>query len=118
MTLQHCRHQSLSLSGKEQMHSLLNLGPRQYKAWYGPTGNRNHDDERVHVCLYFLKPNQPMNAVDVEFMTRLQKWVPIVPVIGIADMVTNHQLQEQRKALEQVGALKFVGIGKVKEESK
>lgn len=46
-----------------------------------------------------------MNAVDVEFMTRLQKWVPIIPVIGIADMVTNHQLQEQRKALEQVGAL-------------
>lgn len=88
--------------GKKQIHSVFE--PRQYKAWYGPTGNRNHHDERVHVCLYFLKPNQPMNAVDVEFMTCLQKWVPIVPVIGIADMVTNHQLQEQRKALEQVGA--------------
>lgn len=102
MTLQHYRDQALSLS--ERVDSFV-VDLRQYKAWYGPSGNRNHDDERVHVCLYFLKPNQPMNAVDVEFMTRLQKWVPIIPVIGIADMVTNHQLQEQRKALEQVGAL-------------
>ena len=57
------------------------------------------------VCLYWLAPEGP-TATDVVIMSALSKLVPLVPVVGNADTLTEEhakQLVEQTQELERYG---------------
>ena len=49
--------------------------------------DRVMNDGRIHCCFYFIAPHR-IKPIDVEFMTRLQKQVPIVPILAKADTMT------------------------------
>jgi len=53
------------------------------------------DDNRVHLCLYFIAPGgHGLKALDVEFMRALHDRVNLVPVIAKADTMTAKELEQ------------------------
>ncbi|KAI8138484.1 Septin-domain-containing protein [Fennellomyces sp. T-0311] len=63
-------------------------------------------DMRVHVCLYFIRPNgHGLKPLDIEIMKRLGSRVNLIPVIAKADTLTPKDLaQFKRKILEVIEA--------------
>ncbi|KAI8867318.1 Septin [Ramicandelaber brevisporus] len=50
-------------------------------------------DNRVHACLYFIKPTgHALRAVDIEFMKRLHTKVNLIPIIAKADTLTEKEI--------------------------
>lgn len=49
-------------------------------------------DERVHVCVYFLPPNNQLSPLDVEAMREISKRVNLIPVIGRSDTLNRDEL--------------------------
>jgi len=56
----------------------------------------NLPDPRVDVALVFLSPHY-LKPGDVELMTKLAKFVPVVPIIAKADALTTAELDEYRQ---------------------
>ncbi|XP_070580873.1 septin-9-like isoform X2 [Ptychodera flava] len=63
---------------------------------------RHIPDTRVHCCLYFVAPTgHRLKPLDIEFMSRLDKCVNIVPVIAKADTLTVDERQEFKKKIKE-----------------
>lgn len=55
----------------------------------------NFPDPRVHLCLYMLCPTgRSLKAHDLVTMKALHKKVNIIPIIGKADSITPHELEQ------------------------
>ncbi|KAI9315526.1 Septin-domain-containing protein [Dichotomocladium elegans] len=63
-------------------------------------------DMRVHVCLYFIRPNgHGLKPLDIEIMKRLGSRVNLIPVIAKADTLTPKDLaQFKQRILETIDA--------------
>jgi septin family protein len=56
-------------------------------------------DPRVDVCLYFIPPHR-LKEIDVEFMSRLAKEVPLIPIIAKADSMTDGELHQFKQLVQ------------------
>ncbi|KAF7255567.1 hypothetical protein EG68_07228 [Paragonimus skrjabini miyazakii] len=57
-------------------------------------------DQRIHALIYFIAPTgHSLKQLDVEFLTRIQDKVNIIPVIAKADTLTVEECQEFKKAI-------------------
>ncbi|KAI9343778.1 Septin-type guanine nucleotide-binding (G) domain-containing protein [Zopfochytrium polystomum] len=57
-------------------------------------------DNRVHVCLYFIQPTgHALREVDIEFMRRLGPRVNIIPVVAKADSMVPQELAAFKKRI-------------------
>ncbi|GMM53218.1 septin [Starmerella bacillaris] len=55
--------------------------------------NPKFEDNRVHVCLYFLSPSpRGLNELDIETIQKLAARVNVIPVVGKADTMTDKEL--------------------------
>ncbi|KAJ6217426.1 hypothetical protein RDWZM_008583 [Blomia tropicalis] len=63
---------------------------------------RNIIDQRVHCCLYFISPTgRAMKQIDINFMEKLHRKSPIIPLIAKADSLTKNDLSKfKQKILE------------------
>ena len=60
-------------------------------------------DDRVHCCLYFLRPsNKGIDTLDVVTMKKLAKRVNLIPVIAKADLLTKDELKEFKKEIREI----------------
>ncbi|WBW75565.1 meiotic (sporulation) septin Spn6 [Schizosaccharomyces osmophilus] len=60
-------------------------------------------DNRVHVCLYFIKPvPYGMLPLDVVAMKKLSKHVNIIPVIAKADSLTKFELDSLKEKMNKI----------------
>ncbi|ORY97743.1 Septin-domain-containing protein [Syncephalastrum racemosum] len=60
-------------------------------------------DMRVHVCLYFIRPNgHGLKPLDIEIMKRLGSRVNLIPVIAKADTLTPKDLAQFKKRILEV----------------
>ncbi|KAL1927836.1 hypothetical protein VTP01DRAFT_3241 [Rhizomucor pusillus] len=60
-------------------------------------------DMRVHVCLYFIRPNgHGLKPLDIEIMKRLGSRVNLIPVIAKADTLTPKDLDQFKKKILEV----------------
>lgn len=57
-------------------------------------------DPRVDVCLYFISPHR-IKSIDVDFMTKLSKVVPVLPILAKADSMTKPELRSFRKVVRE-----------------
>ncbi|XP_077979380.1 neuronal-specific septin-3-like [Glandiceps talaboti] len=59
-------------------------------------------DTRVHCCLYFIAPTgHSLKPIDIEFMSRLDKCVNIVPIIAKADTLTLDERTAFKKKIKE-----------------
>jgi len=62
--------------------------------------NPKYLDPRVHVSLYFLDPSgQNLTEMDIEFMRTLGRSTNIIPIIGRADSLSEHEIKSFKKSL-------------------
>lgn len=64
--------------------------------------NRNprFQDTRVHLCLYFIEPTgHGLRELDINTMSRISKYVNILPVVSRADSFTPLELQAFKKSI-------------------
>jgi septin 1 family protein len=55
--------------------------------------NPRFEDTRVHACLYFIEPTgHGLRELDVQTMSKISKYVNIIPIIGRADSFTKNEL--------------------------
>ncbi|KAI9268161.1 Septin-domain-containing protein [Phascolomyces articulosus] len=60
-------------------------------------------DMRVHVCLYFIRPNgHGLKPLDIEIMKRLGSRVNLIPVIAKADTLTPKDLAQFKQRILEV----------------
>nr|XP_006825591.1 PREDICTED: septin-9-like isoform X2 [Saccoglossus kowalevskii] len=76
----------------------------QYEKYLGEeisvNRKRHIPDTRVHCCLYFIAPTgHSLKPLDLEFMSRLDKCVNIVPIISKADTLTVEERQTFKKKI-------------------
>jgi septin 7 len=75
---------------------------QQYKALeHEQNAKRVHamtkfEDPRVDVCVYFIAPHR-LKPIDVEFIKKLCKEVPVIPVLAKADSMTTDELESFRE---------------------
>ncbi|KAI9489737.1 Septin-domain-containing protein [Zychaea mexicana] len=64
---------------------------------------RGMTDMRVHVCLYFIRPNgHGLKPLDIEIMKRLGSRVNLIPVIAKADTLTPKDLAQFKQRILEV----------------
>jgi len=81
--------QSRSLRCLENEQDARRLGPMHKIA-----------DPRVDVCLYFISPHR-IKSIDVDFMAKLSKFVPVLPILAKADAMTKPELRAFRKVVQE-----------------
>lgn len=66
---------------------------QRHMAWLKVRGqmldgaSRNAQDNRIHLCLYFIAPHQ-LKTMDLSFLSECSGLVPIVPIVAKADAMT------------------------------
>lgn len=58
------------------------------------------EDGLFHCCFYFIKPHE-MSGIDVDFMTRLSPYVPIIPIMAKADSMIEEEQNEYKKCIRE-----------------
>ena len=70
-------------------------------------------DNRVHALLYFIQPTgHGLRQIDLEFMTRLNSYATVIPIIAKSDTVAENELQQYKQRI--LRDLEFHGIDIVK----
>lgn len=60
-------------------------------------------DNRVHCCLYFLRPsNKGIDTLDVVTMKKLAKRVNLIPVIAKSDLLTKEELKNFKTQVREI----------------
>ena len=66
-------------------------------------------DNRVHALLYFIQPTgHGLRHIDLEFMTRLNNYATVIPIIAKSDTVSENELQQYKQRI--LRDLEFHGI--------
>lgn len=64
--------------------------------------NPKKDDDRVHVCLYFIVPTaRGLRELDIDLMTKLSRCVNVIPVISKCDTLTQEEIRINKEAIMQ-----------------
>ncbi|GMM28443.1 septin [Martiniozyma asiatica (nom. inval.)] len=64
--------------------------------------NPRFEDTRVHVCLYFIEPTgHGLRELDVVSMSKMSKFVNVIPVIGRSDSFTKLELTNFKRNIMQ-----------------
>ena len=93
---------STSYDIRQEQDRVLDMINQCHRAYYN--AERDPDrrqplsdlaDTRIDVCLYLLPPHT-LHEVDLEFMGRLCRVVPVIPVLAKADAMTSEELAEFR----------------------
>ena len=58
------------------------------------------EDSLFHCCFYFIKPHE-MSDIDIEFMSRLSGFVPIIPIMAKADSMIEEEQNEYKKRIRE-----------------
>ncbi|KAI3388061.1 hypothetical protein SNEBB_003052 [Seison nebaliae] len=62
--------------------------------------NENFMDNRIHCCLYFIRPTgHQMKLLDRIVLKKLCQRVNVIPVIGKSDTMTKHELHEFKRII-------------------
>lgn len=86
---------------------------RRYMLQAEQPDRRNLEDNRVHVCLYFIQPsNTPLSALDLESMKEIAKRVNLIPVIGRSDTLNKEELLEFKSTINSTLAAFDIGVCK------
>ncbi|CAH8452286.1 unnamed protein product [Schistosoma haematobium] len=57
-------------------------------------------DQRIHACIYFIAPTgHSLKPLDLEFLSRIQDKVNVIPVIAKADTLTPEECREFKKTI-------------------
>ncbi|CAI4062789.1 hypothetical protein N7582_002219 [Saccharomyces uvarum] len=68
-------------------------------------------DDRVHCCLYFLKPsNKGIDALDVLTMKELARRVNLIPVIAKADLLTKYELNNFKMEIREIIRVQNISV--------
>lgn len=60
-------------------------------------------DNRVHACLYFIKPtSKGLSPLDIEALKHISNRVNLIPVISKADSLTTQELKELKKSVTDI----------------
>lgn len=71
------------------------------------------EDNRVHICLYFIQPsNTHLSALDIESMKEISKRVNMIPIVARSDTLNKDELVEFKKTINQTLAAYDIGICK------
>jgi septin family protein len=85
----------------------------QLEHWYGQEESvdqlpvEERDDARVHACLYFIAPHR-MKPIDITYMSYLQEYTNIVPILAKADTLTTREQEDQKQEV-----LNSIASGKI-----
>lgn len=71
------------------------------------------EDNRVHVCLYFIQPsNTSLSALDLESMKEISKRVNLIPVVARSDTLNRDELMEFKNTINKTLAAFDIGVCK------
>lgn len=60
------------------------------------------DDNRVHLCLYFLEPISFIKESDLTTLKHISKYCTILPIISKADLLDNDKIMEIRHSFREI----------------
>ncbi|KAF3991063.1 hypothetical protein FT663_01815 [Candidozyma haemuli var. vulneris] len=86
---------------------------RRYMLQEEQPDRRLHEDNRVHVCLYFIQPsNTTLSALDIESMKEIAKRVNLIPIVARSDTLNKDELTEFKKIINNTLAAYDIGVCK------
>lgn len=71
-----------------------------YLEYENKVNRSGYTDSRIHACLYFIEPTgHSLKALDIEFLKAIHKKVNVIPVIAKSDTLTEQEVQEFKKRI-------------------
>ncbi|CCH45506.1 Septin-14 [Wickerhamomyces ciferrii] len=68
-------------------------------------------DNRVHACLYFIKPtSKGLSPLDIEALKHISNRVNLIPIISKADSLTHNELKELKKTIKEIVEVQNIKI--------